>query len=222
MIARKRIYEKAAPSRDAQKIYIFCEGERREKEYFDFFVGISSNLQIIPITPENSQSDPQKLMEQANRLFLVKNHPLDLDIQERDVVWFAIDTDDWGEEGKIKVLRSFCNDQNSNLRYSAWNVAESNPCLEIWLYYHIFEDKPDETEVSQYQSMKEFVDNKIRGGFDCSTMPAYIKSAIRNAENNYTASEDGPSLYSTEEYLLGKDIWKYAGPEIERKTNRFI
>ena len=53
MIARKRIYEKAAPSRDAQKIYIFCEGERREKEYFDFFVGISSNLQIIPITPEN-------------------------------------------------------------------------------------------------------------------------------------------------------------------------
>ena len=53
-------------------------------------------------------------------------------------------------------------------------------------------------------------------------MPAYIKTAIQNAEKNYTSDADGPSLYSTEEYLLGKDIWKYAGPEIERKTNRFI
>lgn len=222
MIVRKRIFEKAAPSRDAQKIYIFCEGERREKEYFDFFVGISSNLQIIPIPPENSQSDPLKLLEQARRLFLVQDHPLDLDIHERDLVWFAIDTDSWGEEGKIKYLRMFCEEQNSNLCYSAWNVAESNPCIEIWLYYHIYEDKPDRDEVGQYQSMKEFIDNKIRGGFDCSTMPAYIKTAIKNAEKNYSADDNGPTLFSTEEYLLGKDIWKYAGPEIERKTNRLL
>ena len=222
MIARKRIYEKATPSREAQKIYIFSEGERREKEYFDFFVGISSNLQIIPITPDNSQSDPKKLLEQAKRLFLVQDHPLTLDKQERDIIWFAIDTDRWREEGKITVLRSFCDNQNTNLHYSAWNVAESNPCLEIWLYYHIFEEKPNEKEVGKYPSIKEFVDHKIRGGFDCSTMPAYIKTAIQNAEKNYTSDTDGPSLYSTEEYLLGKDIWKYAGPEIERKTNRFI
>lgn len=220
MIARKRIFEKATPSRDAQKIYIFCEGERREKDYFDFFVGISSNLQIIPIGPDNSQSDPQKLLEQAKRLFLIQDHPLTLDIRERDIIWFAIDTDSWRAEGKTKVLRSFCADQNSHLRYPAWNVAESNPCLEIWLYYHIFEEKPDEKEVGQYLSMKEFVDSKIRGGFDCSSMPAFIKKAIMNAEKNFTASENGPSLFSTEEYLLGKDIWKYAGPEIERKTQR--
>ena len=70
MIARKRTYEKAAPSRDARKVYIFCEGEKREIDYFEFFVGISSNLQVIPIPPENSQSDPMKLMGQASRLFL--------------------------------------------------------------------------------------------------------------------------------------------------------
>lgn len=44
MILRRRTYEKAAPSRDAQKIYIICEGKEREKDYFEFFKEISSNL----------------------------------------------------------------------------------------------------------------------------------------------------------------------------------
>lgn len=45
MILRRRTYEKASPSRDAQKIYIICEGKEREKDYFEFFEGISSNLE---------------------------------------------------------------------------------------------------------------------------------------------------------------------------------
>ncbi len=36
MILRRRTYEKASPSRDAQKIYIICEGKEREKDYFEF------------------------------------------------------------------------------------------------------------------------------------------------------------------------------------------
>lgn len=221
MIVRRRIFEKYEPSRDAQKIYIFCEGDR-EEDYFSFFVSISTNLEIIPFGPYNNQSDPEKLMLQAFRYFFDENPCYSFDSLEQDIIWFAIDTDTWEDEGKIEKLRAFCRSQNGTFGYDALKVAQSNPCLEIWLYYHIYELRPNEEEVGSYKTMKEFVDAKISGGFDCKTMPAFIKTAIKNAERNYVECQNGPSLFSTEVYLLGKDIWKYAGREIERKTRTFI
>ena len=93
----RRIYEKSAPSRDAQKIYIVCEGKEREKEYFEFFQGISTNLQLIIIPPEGGKTDPVKLMEQAIKVFLSDCPEHRLDESEKDLVWFAIDTDTWME-----------------------------------------------------------------------------------------------------------------------------
>ena len=100
MIQRRRIYEKSAPSRDAQKIYIVCEGKEREKEYFEFFQGISTNLQLIIIPPEGGKTDPVKLMEQAIKVFLSDCPEHRLDESEKDLVWFAIDTDTWRAKSK--------------------------------------------------------------------------------------------------------------------------
>lgn len=65
MIQRVRNYEKQAPSRSAQKIFIICEGDTTEPNYFNFFTGLSSNLAVIPIPSENGKSAPVKLMEWA-------------------------------------------------------------------------------------------------------------------------------------------------------------
>lgn len=51
MIRRNRLYEKKEPSRDAQKVYILCEGDDREYNYFLFFQKMSSNLQLVVIPP---------------------------------------------------------------------------------------------------------------------------------------------------------------------------
>ena len=126
MILRRRTYEKASPSRDAQKIYIICEGKEREKDYFEFFEGISSNLELITIPPENG-TDPVKLMEQAIRTFLSDTPVYQIDESEGDLVWFTIDTYTWMEEGKILILKDFCNVQNDGKRYEIWNIAQSNP-----------------------------------------------------------------------------------------------
>lgn len=221
MILRRRTYEKASPSRDAQKIYIICEGKEREKDYFEFFKEISSNLELIIIPPENG-TDPVKLMEQAQRTFL-SDHPIyHIDESEGDLIWFAIDTDTWLQEGKILKLKEFCNRENKNKRYEIWNIAQSNPCLETWLYYHVYAEKPDHNEVSEHASMKEFVNAKISGGFNCDIHPMYIKDAIVNSENNYSDTDGYPDLYSTQMHNLGKAILKYAKQEIERKLRRVI
>ena len=105
MIQRKRIYEKAAPSRDAQKIYVFCEGDEREKEYFEFFEGMSSNLEIIPIAPYDHKSSANNLMNQAEALFYGDTPKYEIDYDQHDMIWFVIDTDEWAEAGLICLLR---------------------------------------------------------------------------------------------------------------------
>jgi hypothetical protein len=220
MIARRRIFEKEEPSRKAQKIYIFCEGAVNEPNYFSFFVNISSNLELLLFPPEDHKSDPVKLLERASSLFIDEGHPIMLEPNENDLVWFVVDTDTWAEDGKIALLRSFCDKQNENHNYSIWNIAQSNPSLEIWLYYHIYREVPKDSEVKSKESFKAYVNWKISGGFNYLIMPALIKTAIYNSSFNYRTDINGPLLYSTDLFKLGNVILQFAGKEIDRKTRR--
>ena len=69
MIQRRRDYGKREPSRDAHKIYLVCEGKDTELNYFKFFEGLSSNLQVIAIPPTVG-TDPIKLMKRAQEVLL--------------------------------------------------------------------------------------------------------------------------------------------------------
>ena len=154
MIPRRRDYDKREPSRDAHKIYLVCEGKGTEPDYFKFFEGLSSNLQVITIPPADG-SDPIKLMELAKKNLIGPGRKYTVECEHGDTVWFIIDTDTWEEEGKIKPLRDFCLVQNSSIKdqmdevkpYPVWNVAQSNPCFEIWLFYHFYDMKPSQEKV---------------------------------------------------------------------------
>lgn len=228
MIRRIRNYEKKAPSKDAHKLYIICEGKGTEPNYFSFFEGCSSNLQVITIPPSVG-TDPLKLMERAKEVFLSDISQYSIDYAHGDTVWFVIDTDTWEKEGKIMPLRDFCAEKNSNISkeydevksYSAWNVAQSNPCFEIWLYYHFEESAPKKDDIENYSSFKHFVDSSISGGFDFLVHPAYIEDAIHNSQNNYKESEEGkPLIYSTEMYKLGLEIMKFTKRNIDILKNK--
>lgn len=88
---KKRLFKKA-PSKDYRKIFIICESKGTEKDYFSFFEGLSSNLELIIIPPEGA-TVPIMLMELAKRKFLSETDQHTLDYLEKDKVWFAIDTD---------------------------------------------------------------------------------------------------------------------------------
>ena len=117
---RNNKYERKAPTREAKKVYIFCEGDR-EVSYFNYFTGISSNIDIIPIGNEDGKSDPLKLKEQAG-IFFQKNS---LSADYRDEVWFVIDTDRWNENNKITQLKEFCTQKKTDK--NSWEVSQSNP-----------------------------------------------------------------------------------------------
>lgn len=83
MIERRKDYSKKSPSKEACKIYIVCEGKETETNYFEFFQGLSSNLHLIIIPPENGKTDPLKLLEQARKLYY---HFYDTPPQEDEVL----------------------------------------------------------------------------------------------------------------------------------------
>lgn len=213
MIQRIRNYQKKEPSRNAQKIFIVCEGNATEPNYFGFFAGLSSNLSVIPIPSEDGKSDPLKLKEWVQSHLLGKNNAPDY--KEHDLVWFVVDTDEWQKQGKIAALKDFCSALNAQEKsseaasssYDMWNVAQSNPQFEIWHYYHIYSELPDSAEVAQFASFKEFVNSKIQGGFDFHVHPVYVEDAIKNALSSFTRDSDGyPSEYSTEVYKVCQQI----------------
>lgn len=115
MITRRKDYSKKPPTKDASKIYIVCEGAETEKNYFGFFEGLSSNLELIVIPPQEG-TDPLKLMALAQHELLDETRTHTLDFMQNDRVWFAIDTDSWEAEGKIQPLRDFCNLQNNKIK----------------------------------------------------------------------------------------------------------
>lgn len=206
-LVRSRRYERQEPLRDSRKIYIYCEGNKREFDYFRFFCGLSSNVNIIPIPSKDGKTDPEKLMEAAREEFGINSDvspKFTLDVSQQDNVWFVIDTDSWGS--KITDLRNFCKNQNAGLDNEAWYVSQSNPSFEIWLYYHKFSEKPVKNDVDKYSSIKEFVDAQIPGGFDSRKHPAMIVAAIQNAKATYEEENQVLKLYSTEVFKLGQVI----------------
>ena len=233
MITRRKDYEKQAPTRDARKIYILCEGKGTEPDYFTFFEGLSSNLELIVIPPENG-TDPLKLEALAKQKFFDENSRYGIDYVSHDTIWFVIDTDSWEEEGKIAPLRQFCasiNDAGNDVwkkynevkPYAVFNVAQSNPSFEIWLYYHIFPNRPQTSEVEDHLSFKEFVNNKISGGFNFQSDPARLREAIANARQSFASKSDGtPSTFSTEVYHLGEEIYPLVQQPLERLKGKML
>lgn len=214
-LVRPKRYERKEPSRDSRKIYIYCEGNRREFDYFNFFCGLSSNVNIIPIPSKNGKTDPNKLKESAISDFGIGGNAKAaylLDIKQHDNVWFVIDTDEWGD--KIAELREFCSSMNQAEGVKSWFVSQSNPCFEIWLYYHFFSEKPCVENANKYSSLKKFVDAMIPGGFDSRKHPVKIETAIVNAESVYEEKNSVPAMFCTEVFKLGKVILPFVKEEL--------
>jgi len=230
MITRRKDYSKQLPSKDAKKMYLFCEGKGTEPDYFAFFKGLSSNLEIITLPPENG-TDPLKLMELAKCKLLKEDSRYMMDYLAKDSVWFVIDTDTWEREGKIKLLRDFCLSANNVFPerwtevkpYSAWNVVQSNPCFEIWLYYHFYKEAPAPNMIDAHPSFKSFVSSAISGGFNFQTDPVKVETAVDNAKTNFKCDRDGtPQYLSTEVFGLAEEIIPFVRQHLERLKGKMM
>jgi hypothetical protein len=193
---RNKLYTKREAVRDSKLYFIFCEGEVRETTYFYYFNKIASQviIQLIPIG--DGKNRPMGLYSNALQMLTKSeaNPNPEYSVNDIDEVWFIIDTDEWGDE--IDELRE------SVAKHNNWVVAQSNPSFEVWLYYHFMKGKP----AAPIANWKNFLDEKVVGGFDNRKHPVHIQTAIANAREAFSTTEGKPDVNTTEVFLLGERI----------------
>ncbi len=212
---RPRAYQKRAPNFDAKKIVLVCEGSVRERDYFAMFQGFDSRIQIVLIVPSSTEDNsPTGLLTKAKQLALkTEGNPNPLhEMQDNDELWFIIDTDQWGE--KIKTLREACQKEQG------WHVAQSNPCFEVWLYYHFFPKPSSDVGYEIAENWKRLLNNEVTGGFNSKKHYLLIPTAIANATQAFEEAGGQPSPGSTEVFKPAKTIYEITRHKIDRMLHQ--
>lgn len=215
MILTNRLFERNPPSRDAKSIYIFCEGRRREFDYFSYFKEIDSriNIEVNELAPDDNNS-PQGLFDIAiNSICPTKNNSNQpkYNFIEGDEVWIVIDSDpdkDNSRLGQIEYIKT----ESAKIR--DWYVVESNPCFEVWLYFHQDEILPDYPVPDTCKDWKLQVNKLIKGGFDSRRHPIFIEEAANNAKKSHETNNYVLDAGYTEVYRLGFSIIRILGEKI--------
>jgi len=211
MILKNRRFERRQPKRDARVFIIFCEGRKREPQYFAYFNEIDSRIRFEIIPPQEGRDEsPTGLYQNAAKMLLTTPDNLtpEYPINEQDEVWFVIDTDTWGE--KITTLRNEC------AAHSNWQIAQSNPCFEVWLYYHFRSNFPEFEGIEISKKWKSYLNDDVqKGGFKSQKHPILIQTAIENAKANYTEKDNFPEIGTTQVFQLAERFYPYIKDEIE-------
>lgn len=196
MPKKNREYKKGKPFRDFRKFVIVAEGER-EDEYFRFFEGINRRIQIAIAPREQGKSSPNFFIE---RLTKYDNQE---GLTPEDLIWFVLDVDKW-ERGEIDSLYQYCQ-QNVNC-----SIAISNPCFEIWLYFH-FGD-PTILKEETAQEFKNKLHTLVHGGYKRDVYALEIEKATKRSKvadkspNNYF-----PEIRTTKIYKLTENMLSFLG-----------
>lgn len=206
MILTNRLYKREEPSKEAKSIFIFCEGAKRERDYFNYFVNIDSriNIEVYQIDDQEDNS-PLGLLKIAEECIIksdVNPNPK-YKFLDGDEVWIVLDIDKDkhnSREPQFVEINKRCADRPD------WYMVLSNPCFEVWLYFHLHSTKAEEIS-EQCKVWKSLVNTSVIGGFDARKHPVYIECAIYNAETNLKLQENKPDIGCTEVYKLGNSIF---------------
>jgi len=209
MILTNRLFNRNPPSREAKSIYIFCEGADREFQYFEYFREMDSriNIEIYKLDSQEDNSPLGLYKIALNSIIESELNPNPkYSFQENDEVWIVLDTDkDKSDSRKtqIETVRNNLSDKKD------WFVVESNPCFEVWLFYHTHKTFEQFEGIEKCKAWKKLVNESIKGGFDSRKHPIFIESATLNAEANFKVDENSkPVIGSTEIFKLSKSILK--------------
>lgn len=219
MILTNRIFTREAPIREAKSIYIFCEGAKREYQYFEYFKKMDSriNVEIYKLHPHEDNS-PLGLLSIAKKCIISseENPKPKYSFQQNDEVWIVLDTDKDRDESREPQIETISDEIKE---FDGWYLAQSNPCFEVWLYYHLHKENPEFDNNQYCVNWKKIVNDSIKGGFDSRRHPIYIESATKNAENSFETTNSKLGIGSTEVFKLSKSILPLIATKLKKALN---
>lgn len=122
-------------------------------------------------------------------------------LEAEDQLWFVIDVDRWKEQ-QIRELADHCKQEEN------WNIVISNPCFEVWLYFHKRKRKFKPTP-NECKAWKQKVDTLQSGGYYYLDFLLLIQDAIVNAGSADSSPDHFfPKPSETKVYQLAQAIIK--------------
>lgn len=182
---RKRHLKKG--TRKVEKIFfIFCEGEKTEKQYFELFKGrtFKKNIEPVVIPAKNKGKGNNSPLGIKER---IKNKWPSNFKKNVDEFWAVIDRDQWNEQD-IEELRNYCNSFNEGF------CAVSNPCFEYWILLHFQEHQTFSDCKSCTRALKKY--DQKKNNLDLKELGAKINDAVKNAKVNHETRKKQHHSYS--------------------------
>jgi hypothetical protein len=176
------------------KIFIVCEGEKTEPNYFRRF-RVSRN--VVEVDVQGLGKKPSKLVNSAKEL---------KEQEEYDQVWCVFDRDSWTPEDFNNAIQSANN--------QGFNVAYSNEAFELWYVLHFEFLNTGIPQCDYLQKLNLLLIQKYKKNSETIYDELFDKQpvAIRNATNllkqyaPHIPSKDNPS---TTVHLLVQELNKF-------------
>ena len=211
-------YRKEQPTVEVYRFFIISGGEKREVDYFRFLTKMEWNFRLDRVSLHIISKKGQGLMPdkmvalgnqfRANKLFETPDYAYQL--TEDDVIYMISDVDEFYDTLKDAVKRE--------PRFR-WII--SNPCFEIWLFYHKTDDvkllggcdalSPDKR--SQWMKQKLNSLGQVQSGKAFTQM----RSAIENSKRHCSVDANGiPKLFSTQMHVLANLLLNSLGDDFDQ------
>jgi len=221
MLLRNRLFARQEASRSAKSFYIFCEGKRREYDYFRYFREMDSrvNIEIYRLTG-NENNSPMGLFDIACQCILKseENPNPKYEMIEGDEVWFVIDIDSHNNEHRLYQINEL---KENYKKFKDWSIVLSNPCFEVWLCYHFMSEYPIFEGIEISRNWKRHLDDVVvKGGFNSQKHPIFIEIAINNSVKNYLEEDGNPQIGCTSVFNLSKSIYSLLKDKIREGLNK--
>jgi hypothetical protein len=191
-----RPYKRGEPFRDLTLFVIVCEGEVREKEYFEYFNKYSQKVRVKTLPPEQGESSPKYILDRAVK------YVEEFDLSDTDQLWMVMDKDRWKFE-EFSTIDEQCK-INAN-----WAMAISNPCFEVWLHAHV--QDLDVSENKTCQELKTQLNTTNVGGYRLTDFVPNLRKAIERTEILDTETHFIPKPMTTQVHRLAKELIKFIG-----------
>lgn len=197
-------YSKKDGDRDYKLIVLILEDAVESKKYFNALLHDTHNgVKIICDVNKKSGIKPKQMPEYA----IKAEYENALNYEAGDEIYFLCDLDHY--RNQLLALYEYIKQERSN-----WNLIISNPCVEIWFYYHIKDNLPNMPKMDEdkySQEMKKLY-SQIRSKEKTSTANLIAEYGLEKAINNSTnffSLEDNeliPTLFTTNMHTLAKKL----------------
>ena len=200
-------YRKDDASVSTSILFVLSGGEEREKAYLK---PIDSAKKIVVAfkSKRNQGLKPKELDEIAQQI--IKNHLFETETQtyhfeNDDSLYILQDVDEFERDIQL-ILKDKVSKQIQ------WLI--SNPCFEMWLYYHYIDDEPKSllsdmevlTTAQRSQWLKHKLNYLVPGGINPTKALEHLQEAIDRSRRYYAEENAIPLLYATQMDKLAERI----------------